>query len=327
MARWRMVTTYSAAALILLLSSCTAVEQTPLILIYTPDAPGYGHELETLLREDGRMNAEILVLESSELFKVAMHLPNVKVAVVAPSLSMDRGIGDTLEWFFSQGGGLVGMGFAGAEQTMGNASEKVFPLFGNAVRTSKYDPKTKSFMMSLVKEEDDEISSGISDFKISTQKLVLSFNGTGNAYLPRRPETGEYKVLFREESMGAPAAVKYEDKGASVTFACFGGDDLERGVNYYGRFSKTKEFRTIFSNSVYWAWTNEKKYDESMSEAEGFYSEESQKIQEARRSGQELERKERGERELRLILTVMVAGLGVVVVYWGTFVRSGRDGT
>jgi len=312
---------------LLLAPSCMAIEQKPLILIYTPDAPGFGHELASILQEDGRMDAQLMVVESSELFKLALSLSNVKAVVVAPSLSLRRGIDPALEWFFSQGGGLVGMGFAGAKQTTGNASEKVFPLFGNAMRTGKYDPKTKSFVMSFVKEEDDEISHELSDFAASTQKIVLSYNGTGNSYLPRRPESGEYKVLYREESTGAPAVVKYKADGVSVTFACFGGDDFERGVNYYGRFSKTEEFRTLFSNSVYWVWMNERKYDQAVKDAEKFYVSQAQMIQDARRKGEELEKEDRRSRQLRSLVTIIVALLASALVYWGTFVRGRQEGS
>ncbi len=306
---------------LLAISVCTGQESRPLLIIYTPKAPSFGAKLQSLLEADGRMDAEIHVLGTPEVFNLMMHYPGVKAAVVALNTDVNHDIGLTLERFFSRGGGLVGLGFAGAEQATGPASERVFPIFGNRYESGEFDRVARTFKLTHLKEEEDEISEGVADFTVFDGKLILSADPFTKEYVPRAPESGEYKVLFRDSTMGAPSLVKYVEKGTSVTFASFAGEDGEGGYGYFGRYADTIEFRTLFTNAVYWVWSNEHKYDDAMEHAAG-YQQRQDEIEDIRERAEDARQKEDTSRLLQIVLTVCLAAIGLLAVYWITFLKA-----
>jgi hypothetical protein len=297
----------------------------PSVVVYCPEAPGYGQALKTLIEEDGRFDATVRLCESLQDFDVTMFFPDVKVAVVALSTDINQDLNQTLQWFFSQGGGLVGLGFAGSRSASGNASENVFPLFGTGYRSMRYDPESRKVMMSLIKEEVDEISAGLPSFSTPSQKIVLSFNGTANSYQPMAPEEGDYKVLCREETTGAPAVVKYRNEGVSVTFAMFGGDDFERGRSYYRLFIDEPEFKTLFTNSLYWVWNAEGKFEESVQKASALVEQEGEQLEEVRAQAQAQARRAKNAALMRSVGAVGGAVVSCAIVFWISFVRETSD--
>ncbi len=305
-----------------LLPTCMSQgDDRPLILIYSPKVRNYSLELKRLIDEDPRVDADVEVLETPQILRVKMYFPNVKMVIVALATSINEQLGPTLEWFFSQGGGLVGLGFAGMRVATVNASEKVFPIFGSAYITGTYDPGQKKFVISHLKNEADLISEGIGDFAISDHKVILSFNSSSNSYLPRYPEEGEHSVLYKDVKSGAPTIVKYQNVGVSVTFACFGGDDFERGPSYHGHFTGTEEFKKLFTNAVAWVWGTEEKYAKSTEEAARYFEEADEERQSALQEGRDLERQARNRRTSRSIIILTMAFIGVLAVYWLTFAR------
>jgi hypothetical protein len=309
-------------------SLCVQEQVTPVILVYSPGAPGYGQALKALIEEDDRFDAEVRICQTLRDFDVSMYFPDVKVAVVTLNTDIQQHLNRTLQDFFSQGGGLVGLGFAGSWGASKNASHDVFPIYGTSYRTPKYDPETRSFIMKLVKEEEDEISEGVETFSIPSHKIALSFSSSKNAYEPRFPETGDYKILFKESSTGAPAMVKYEERGVSVTFATFGADDFERGPAYYGLFVNRSEFRTLFTNSLHWVWENEHRFEQSVQDAAEFYSERTDHIDQVREDAESQESGAENARTMRLAATLLLAALGSIAALWMTFLRKpeGADG-
>jgi len=320
---WRIAVVLLASTLLVPASLCGVGNETsPVILIYSPKAPGYGHALKKVIQEDGRFGgARIRICESLDEFGVTVFFPDVKVVVVSLATDVGQRLNETLEWFFRNGGGLVGMGFAGSWFASFNASEDVFPLFGTSYRTAKYDPKTKMFVMRLVKEDDDEISQGISSFSVPQHKVILHFKASTNRFELRYPDSGKYKVLFSEENTGAPVVIKYEDEGVSVTFASFGGEDVVRSPGYYGLFVDQPEFKRLFTNSLYWVWNNEHKFENSVETASRFYRERSEHVEELRRASAERERRAETGRLIKVALTILVAGGACLAVYWTTFLR------
>jgi len=314
--------------LLVALGPCSwAAQSKPLLVIYCPSAPNYGQELARLIQEDGRLEAEIQTVGSLDIFKTMLYFPTVKAAIVTlPIDNKQSGLDSALEWFFSQGGGLVGIGFAGSETATGNVSQTVFPIFGTGYRPGTLDPKTRRFTMSHAKEEDDEISNGVQDFTMPDHKIVLSFNAANNSYAPKSPAVGEYKVLFREKSSGAPSIVKYRNKGVSVTFASFGADDYQVGYNYFGRFTNTTEFRTLFTNAVSWVWNAESKYNTSMTKAAEYYAESRQDLVKVKAEAERIQTKSKQAKLLRTIMTLVVAGAACIAVYYVTFVKAPKPG-
>ncbi len=298
-------------------------ESAPVILIYSPGAPLYAQELGRLIEEDGRIEADIRIVHSSDVFSVMLHYPTVKLAIVALYVSANQNIGSALDRFFSRGGALIGLGFAGSVQATGRAAETVFPIFGNHYIAGVFDTASRSFRMSHLKVQEDEISDGLGNFTVPDQKLVLSVDPVTKAYLPRTPPEGEYKVLYRELSSGAPSVVRYHNRGASVTFACFAGDDTEKGFSYFGRFTSTPEFRTLFTNAVYWAWNNEKRYEAAMSWSSG-HAQRLREIEDAAERARERRRRREYGRILQVALTAILSAAAAIGVYWATFVKTQR---
>ncbi len=308
-------------SIVLIAGTCLAMATKPMILVFSPDSPGYATELGRIVREDDRIDADVKVLDSSEIFELMLFYPNVKLAVVALGSSVNQKVGLALERFFSQGGGLVGLGFAGCAETTGKCSETVFPIFGTSYINGKFDPRSRCFLITHEKVEEDEISGGVDTFTAEDSKLILSTDVTKKHYLPRQPEKGTYKVLFRDAETGAPTVVKYQNGGCSVTFASFVGEDQEGSFGYFGRFTKTKEFSTLFRNAVYWVWTNEKRYDALVSWIQG-YSDRRMEQDEMRQQAEERERREQQEWVLRSILVSALAAAGVALVFRATFWRK-----
>jgi hypothetical protein len=316
--------TFLLMALLLLPVGMSSEAAKPLILIYSPRAPDYGRELQRLIQEDGRVEAEFQVLESPEVFRMMMYFPNVKAIILTLVVDNDQGLGPTLDWFFSSGGGLIALGMAASEEAIGNSSQTVFPLFATGYRIGAFDPKTRRFSMTHIKEDEDEISRGISSFTVPDHKVVLSFDIMENAYVPRYPEEGEYKVLFREENTGAPSIVKYTNTGVSVTFASFAGDDHVPSYSYYAGFTETDAFRTLFTNAVHWIWTNEDKYERHMTEAGSFYEDQRDALQLVKEEAEGMQSGAKTSRLARMVLTLALAGLACAGIYWVTFVRAPR---
>lgn len=292
-------------AVLLSFRLCVA-EQRPLILIFSPAAPAYGHELQRILEEDGRFDAEVTVLTSSEAFNLMMHYPTVKVGIVALGGDANRNISSTLRWFFRQGGGLVGLGFAGSEASVDIASKEVFPIFGNSYKMGAFDMTTRSYATRQIRDEEDDISRGLADFTLSDQKLVLSVDPATKAYVARAPEEGEYKVLYRESTTGAPSVVKYQNGGYSVTFASFAGTD-DPGSSYFGHFAGSDEFRALFTNAVDWVWNAESKYSRSMAEALTYED----RMEQKRLIRQQADERDRNAERVWMMRAIVVAVLCV----------------
>lgn len=299
------------------------MDSAPVIVIYCPRAPLYAQELGRLIQDDGRIQADIRVVDSPDMFSLMLDYPTVRLAVAALSVNTNQNVGSSLDRFFFRGGALVGLGFAGSSLVTGPAAQTAFPIFGNQYISGVFDAPSRSFSMSYVKVEDDEISSGVGNLTVRDQKLILSMDSASKSYLPRTPSEGEYKVLFRELTSGAPSVVKYRNGGASVTFAGFAGDDLEKAFSYFGRFTSTLEFRTLFTNAVYWAWTNEQRYDVVNSWASG-YDQRLQEIEDARAKAEARSEKRESGRVLQVALTVVLSAVAIAGVYWLTFVKPSK---
>lgn len=298
-------------------------ETQPVILIYSPKSPGYGNALKELIEGDDRFDpARVRLCHTLEDFKVSMYFPDVKIGVVTLASDIQQDLNLTLQSFFGSGGGLIGMGFAGSKLASKNASENVFPIFGNVYRSPKYNPEERKFIMTLIKQEEDEISEGVSTFSIPQHKVIVYFNTTANEIQTRRPESGEYKILFSEKSTGAPAMVKYHDQGFSITFATFGGDDFHRAPSYYGLFVDEPEFKTLFTNSLEWVWNSEQRYENSIAQASRFYQNRKEHLDELQEAADRRERKAENMDLIRNISAILGAAIGCIIIYWATFFRN-----
>jgi len=268
----------------------------------------------------------VSVCERVDDFRIAVFFPDVKVVVIALPRDTGQELNETLEWFFRSGGGILGMGFAGMWTASRNASQDVLPLFGTGYSTGTYDQSQRKFFICFEKTEQDEISQGIEDFCIPQHKFILHLDPSTKKFEEARPASGAYKVLFREGQTGAPLVVKYSREGVSVAFATFAGDEIERSPSYYGLFVDRPEFIKLFTNSLYWLWSNEKKFQRSMEAAEGFYNQTVLHVQSMRMQSLRRERQQRLLQTLRSVLSIIGAVAGCVIVYWATFLKSVQGG-
>jgi len=295
----------------------------PVMLIYCPGAPGYGQALRTIIEGDGRFSeAKILVCEKLDELRVTAFFPDVKAIVLTLTRDVGQELNSTLEWFFNNGGGVVGMGFASMWSASRNASQDVLPVFGNTYGVGTYDPNAKRTSVSFVKAEEDEISQGISSFDITHQKFILHRNSSTGSFEEKRPGSGEYKVLFTERSTGAPLVIKYRDEGVSVTFATFGGDDIVRSPGYFGLFVGEPTFKALFTNSLYWVWTNEQKLQQGVAKAEQFYQRRAEELASLRRAAEDRETAADLARLLKNAFAILGGSIACALVYWLTFLRK-----
>lgn len=320
MTRWRLNAVLVPILLLFLLVLPSSAAQgpgnetRPLILIFCQKQPRYGEELARLLSEDPRIDAEILVLTSPDLFKTMLYFPYVKIVVTAFNQEQDGGLGPHLENFFSNGGGIIGMGYAGCRTTTGNASESIFALNASYCQTGRYDPHRKRFRQILHVDELHEINDGVGDYTALTKSVIMRLNITSNKLLPMTPQ-GETTVLYRETVHGAPAVVVHKGSGVSVTFACFAADDFERGPTYFGHFTQQEEFRKLFTNSVYWAWQNEHRFEDTLAWAYEKLSDEKTVIAAMRERAEQSKHREGNLWLLRSGIILVLAALAIAGVY------------
>lgn len=308
--------------LITLLATCHA--SGPLILVFTPGQPAFGQELATIIRQDGRLDAEITVLTNEALFEAMLYLPRVKLVIISLAKDSPRPSWEDMGWFFREGGGMLGLGFAGSTTSTFNASTSAFPLFANDYKSGRYDPPRKRFIQTFLKEQEHEITHGLGDFEAPAQRIVLSYNSSTGEYLPRQPESGEWQVLYRDAAFGAPVVVAYQEAGASVTFATYGGEDFNRSFGHFAIFSRTEEFLSLFLNSAEWIWNRESKYEDSVSAADSHLEELSRRKDEIRAEAQDQLDRAATRRLITGSLTLLIAAASCVAIYWAVLVRPGR---
>ena len=241
-------------------------QANPMILIYCQGVQSYGEELASIIAADDRMDAEVLVVSDAELFKSMIYFPYVRVVVALFNQDRDDGLSEHLEAYYAEGGGIVGLGFAGWVTTTRNASRDVFSLAANIYATGRYNRTLGTFMHYFHLDEDHEISREVGDVTAFTQRVIMNVNQTTGDLVPPWP-AGKVRVLYREESKNAPVLVVHEEAGVCVTFGGFTGDPVEGVPTYFGHFTSQPEFRTLFSNSVLYAWENENRYETTSSAA------------------------------------------------------------
>jgi len=298
----------------------------PLLLVYSQGQPAYGQELADILSQDPRIDARILVLTDPDLFRSMLYFPSVKVVLAAFNRDEDEQLGEHLERFFEGGGGMVGLGFAGWQTTVREASETVFPLNASYYVVGQYNASGKAYMHHLYVDQAHPISQEVGNLTAYTHKVFMSFNKTSSQLLPVSPE-GEVTVLYREPVYGAPAVVAYDAAGVSVTFGCFAGDSVERAPTYFGRFTGQEEFRKLLRNSIAWVWANERRYEETKSSALTQFAKDAEEAEEIRVQAGRSEQERQNMRWLRTAVTFVLAIVGVAVVYWKCLAPSPKGET
>ena len=82
----RVLTVLFTTALLCSQTHATGSENRPEIIIYTgATSPNYGIKLREIIEKDGRIDADIHVIESSDIFRLMLYFPNVKLAIISAS--------------------------------------------------------------------------------------------------------------------------------------------------------------------------------------------------------------------------------------------------
>jgi hypothetical protein len=297
----------------------------PMILIYCQDVQTYGEELASIIDADDRMDAEVLVVSDAELFKSMIYFPYVRVVVALFNQDRDDGLSDHLETFFAEGGGIVGLGFAGWVTTTRNASRDVFSLAANVYATGRYNRTLGTFMHHFHLDEVHEINQEVGDFTAFTQRVIMNVDQAGDL-VPPWP-AGKVRVLYREESKNAPVLVVHEDAGVCITFGGFTGDPLEGVPTYFGHFTSQPEFRALFSNSVLYAWQNENRYETTSSAATSRFAAQNGEIDQVIQDAEDGERARKNANLLRQGLIVgIAAAVSILAIAYGFLPMRAKGG-
>jgi hypothetical protein len=283
-----------------------------------------------------------------------LYFPQVKAVVIALTtweLKADRIVPST-QWYFNQGGGVVGLGNAGNGDVTAALNGTVFPIAGNQYkmvdptwicrnkvtgeerivptpRCNADETRDQRRMTSYVKATDHAITQGVADeFSLSDKRFVMHMDTTQSppVYEEWTPDEGTYTLIYGEKNAGAPLVALYEDNGTSITFtgtdqiSVFDGDEA-----YFGNFVDDDNFVKLFQNAVYYAWSEETKYDAAMASA----AEEFQKMKDdeeaLKQRVEDSQKKEKNSKLMRSVLIVAVGAVLIVVIAYFSFVVPARQ--
>ena len=225
----------------------------PIIVVYTADLSNFRDAIVEELSKDPRISWDLVAVESADLLRTALRLPNVKAVVLAGTdyIAFEAMENSVVE-FFNEGGGLVAFHDYGNPQVAGDMATRVFPLAANLSRLGQF--KEGRMQHELVKQDVMEIDrDSPANFSLFDSEINLAWNSVTKkcAYLP--PSEGEAWVLYRDAQYGAPIVLAYRSAGLSVIFANGDVSDLpEDKFTYFGNFFYDEDFLALFRNSVAW---------------------------------------------------------------------------
>jgi hypothetical protein len=343
-------------------------EAKPVILLYhgpkvgEQDLRDFGEALADVIESDSRMagKAEIVLVGDKDLMNTLLYFPQVKCVVIALTtweLEANRIVPSTL-WYFNEGGGIVGIGNAGHGDVTKILNGSVFPLFANQYEQVKpvfYCQNKETGEMRMIpagqpprcdtatenrilvratfykKNTDHEIAAGVDEeFSMSSARYVISKNTTKTPpeFLFRKPEKGDYTMVYKDPNLEAPLVIVYEENGTSVTFA--GGDQIsvnEEDDTYFGTFVDDPNFRKLLQNAVYYVWSKETKYEGAMAKAKEEFDRMEQEKDDLMQRVEDSQSQEKTSKLLRSVLLIVVGlVLIVAIAYWAFVIPARQSG-
>ncbi len=275
-----------------------------LVLIYAGRMPGLGEAIGKAVNESGY---EALVVDE-DTFRSLLTLPQTICVVIAAFNPSDfvflREVTPAIERYLVEGGSLVGIGSVCSYDDMGDLATQVFPIRGNASMMGKRIGDR--FGSKLVLSEPVKgISDRLPPSFVVTQSRFVICQGSSGPLDPVNPG-GEIKVVYREESTGAPLVVAYERDGGGRTVSMPGlyTVDVERLPFYWGKLVKEPEFTELVRGSVSWAADGSKRYQTLSASLQGILEKRADEIAQVKAAGEKLRKGEKLRR------------LGVLLVLW-----------
>jgi len=242
--------------LLVALETVSAVD--PVILVYGKEMPNFRNTVAEVLRNDGRIDADVIGIGSTDCLSVALLFPNVQAAIlVGQDATAVRGVEEQVMGYFEDGGGLLGFHDFANGEVSSPLSRQVFPLFANASRLGRI--QEGDLVQILHREQTNSINENLpEELVFKDAEINLALNRGTMKWAGITPTCGQYTILYRDSFYDAPVVVAYQNEGASVTFA--GGDITDSPENkyrYFGNLFHDTQFQELLANSVLWAEENE----------------------------------------------------------------------
>jgi len=303
---------------------CVAGDFIPTVYVYSGDMPGFGEELVELL--DGSIEGfEFVAIGDPTLLSSLMPMPDTACIVLAVMKGKEvETLITPLITYFMEGGALLGFQGCLSLNTVGELARVGFPVFGNA--TGPFTVKGGVPVNEYVRGEDVPGFADLPDqFDLLGQFYAYSANSSKDPVDPR-PATGSKRVVYRDESTGAPMIVSYEnDAGSrSISLAGFFVRPTETARNYYGKLLGDPLFKDLMVDCISWTLDGATRAKRFATTYEDMIADERERrqglIQTAERNKSDLQRR-------RMLLLAIAWAVGVVsmvgLVYLGFFRNSG----
>ncbi len=296
------------------------------ILVYAGKLPNFRDAIVEELRKDTRITEEVVPVDSAELLRTALRLPNTKAVVMAGGdIPTFMALESSIIQFFNEGGGLVAFHDFGHTALAGTMAETVFPLMANSTKMGRM--KEGRMQHELVRQDVMEINRETPpSLVLFDHEINLAWNTVNGSCAYRPPPEGEHWTLYRDSEYGAPIVVAYKKEGLSVIFANGDvSDSADDRFRYFGNFFFSDDFLALFLNSVVWVKNGETR-TEALEPRLAAMEAEEKEVQDFLLRTDRIERARRARAlALRIILTL--AGLvGIVLSYLFLIRHPGEEG-
>lgn len=290
------------------------------VLVYVEPIE-FGSALAEVIEEE--TDFEVVVASDYRDLGVMLLMPQVRVLVFGPTLSIlnepdlyRKGLYGQIEWFYANGGGLIGLASAGFVSVTDDLAKNIFPLFGSYLALAQFDFDTLGYSLTYEALPPNPISSGVGDMCLMEQEYLVHINSSTLSRELVVPEDGSYTIIYQEPKCKMPLVVTYEKEGRSVTFA---GLNLigQEGPTYYGNVIKEDAFRKVFANALSWAADNPG-YEKSAAKRNEYFADREARAQEVAAKAEGIAAKEKNRRaqaNIRKILSVVGGIAAVIVIY------------
>ena len=276
---------------------------SPLILIYSGDTPEWGQGLSDLIEEDGRFDAEILIIQDRPTFETVVNFPRVQATIICPLQKERMALGDVSDLttaYFLDGGAVMGIGVACTTRYAPELGPVIFSISGNRSLSSKRMENRRVFVYNR-KEVIPEINGGIETDPLYMEGYLAFYSADATGNHVEIPCNGTRHVLY-EGDRSAPLMVAFEseDGGSSIAFPGLTVQSVEGKDNYYGLLLERPEFKELFLNGLRWAIDNSPRYQRLLGSSAQALEDEANRRADLAEEAQKLEKRIESRRLLRL---------------------------
>ena len=294
---------------------------SPMILIYCGDTVGWGEGLADLIREDGRFDAEIFVLEDRSTFETVVNFPRVQATIICPLEKERIALGDISDLtvaYFLDGGAVMGIGVACTTRYAPDLGPDVFSILGNRSLPSKKSGDRRIFTY-YRKDVIPEINGEVTTDPLVMEGYLAFYSANAQGQYLEIPCEGTRHVLYEGEK-NAPLMVAFESDsgGASIAFPALTVQSVEGKDNYYGHLLERPEFKELFLNGLRWAIDNSPRFTRLVESAGQALEEEASRRADLAEEAEKLNRRIESRRLLRLAVLWVVGVafcIGVVLKF------------